>query len=128
MSDEERSLVHTSEFLVGDSAGTNLDRVTDVAARMSEALESHPEIFDGLGDDDEVDLFELGYRCFGDDPVLVSDPEAVVAVLQTFLRGERGGDLPLEWGRVDLTLKTIALALDMRRAVNPPPAPAPSED
>lgn len=50
MSDEERSLVHTSEFLVGDSAGTNLDRVTDVAARMSEALESHPEIFDGLSE------------------------------------------------------------------------------
>ena len=99
MSDEERSLVHTSEFLVGDSAGTNLDKVTDVAARMSEALESHPEIFDGRGDDDEVDLFELGYRCFGDDPVLVSDPEAVVAVFQTFLGDEEGSDLPLEWGR-----------------------------
>ena len=56
MSDEERSLVHTSEFLVGDSAGTNLDRVTDVAARMSEALESHPEIFDGLGDDEGAEV------------------------------------------------------------------------
>ena len=32
MSDEERSLVHSSEFLAGDSAGTNPDRVTDVAA------------------------------------------------------------------------------------------------
>ena len=32
MSDEERSLVHTSEFLVGDWAGTSLDRATDVAA------------------------------------------------------------------------------------------------
>lgn len=126
MSDEERSLVHTSEFLVGDSAGTNLDRVTDVAARMSEALESHPEIFDGLEDDEEVDLFDLGYRCFGDDPVLVSDPEAVVAVFQTFLSDDEDNYSPLEWGRVDLTLKTIALALDMRRAVNPPPAP--SED
>ena len=121
MSDEERSLVHSSEFLVGDSAGTNLDRVTDVAARMSEALESHPEIFDGLGDDDEIDLFELGYNCFGDDPVLVSDPEAVVAVLQTFLSDDGDNYSPLDWGRVDLTLKTIALALDMRRTVNPPP-------
>ena len=128
MSDEERSLVHTSEFLVGGSAGTNLDRVTDVAARMSEALESHPEIFDGLGDDDEIDLFELGYHCFGDDPVLVSDPEAVVAVLQTFLSDEEDNYSPLEWEKVDLTLKTVALALDMRRAVDPPPAPAPSED
>ena len=126
MSDEERSLVHTSEFLVGDSAGTNLDRVTDVAARMSEALESHPEIFDGLGDDEGADPFELGYRCFGDDPVLVSDPEAVVAVLQTFLSDDEDNYSPLDWGRVDLTLKTIALALDMRRAVDPPPAP--SED
>ena len=128
MSDEERSLVHTSEFLAGDSAGTNLDRVTDVAARMSEALESHLEIFDGLGDDEGVDPFELGDRCFGDDPVLVSDPEAVVAVLQTFLSDDEDNYSPLEWGRVDLTLKTIALALDMRRAVDPPPAPAPSED
>ena len=121
MSDEERSLVHTSEFLVGDSAGTNLDRVTDVAARMSEALEAHLEIFDGLGDDEGVDPFVLGYRCFGDDPVLVSDPEAVVAVLQTFLSDDEDNYSPLEWGRVDLTLKTIALALDMRRTVNPPP-------
>lgn len=121
MSDEERSLVHTSEILVGDSAGANLDRVTDVAARMSEALESHLEIFDGLGDDEGADPFELGYRCFGDDPVLVSDPEAVVAVLQTFLSDDEDNYSPLDWGRVDLTLKTIALALDMRRAVDPPP-------
>lgn len=126
MSDEERSLVRTSEFLVGDSAGTNLDRVTDVAARMSEALKSHPEIFDGLGDDEGTDPFELGYHCFGDDPVLVSDPEAVVAVFQTFLIDAEGNYLPLEWERVDLTLKTVALALDMRRTVDPPPAP--SED
>lgn len=125
---EERSLVHTSEFLVGDSAGTNLDRVTDVAARMSEALESHPEIFDGLGDDEEVDLFELGYRCFGDDPVLVSDPEAVVAVLQTFFGDVRNGEMPLDREWVDLTLKTIVFAMDMRRSVDPPPDPAPSED
>ena len=122
MSDEERSLVHTSEFLVGDSAGTNLDRVTDVAARMSEALESHPEIFEGLRADGEIDPFELGYHCFGDDPVLVSDPEAVVAVFQTFLGDDEDNYSPLEWEKVDLTLKTVALALDMRRTVNPPPA------
>lgn len=128
MSDEERSLVHSSEFLTGDSAGTNLDRVTDVAVRISEALESHPEIFDGLGDDDEVDLFELGYRCFGDDPVLVSDPEAVVAVLQTFFGDVRNGEMPLDREWVDQTLKTIALALDMRRAVDPTTAPDPSGD
>ena len=124
MSDEERSLVHTSEFLVGDSAGTNLDRVTDVAARMSEALESRLEIFDGLGDDEGADPFELGYHCFGDDPVLVSDPEAVVAVLQTFLLDDEDNYSPLEWEKVDLTLKTIALALDMRRTVDPPPDPS----
>lgn len=98
MGKEARSLVHTSEFLVGDSAGTNLDRVTDVAARMSEALESHLEIFDGLGDDEGADPFELGYRCFGDDPVLVSDPEAVVAVLQTFLSDDEDNYSPLDWG------------------------------
>lgn len=127
MSDEERSLVHTSEFLTGDSAGTNLDRVTDVADRISEAWETHPEMFEELGDGDEIDPFELGYYCFGDDPVLVSDPEAVVAVLQTFLSDEEDNYPPLDWEKVDLTLKTIALALDMRRALDPPP-PEPSED
>ena len=121
MSDEERSLVHTSEFLVGDWAGMSLDRATDVAARMSEALESHPGILDGRGDYDEIALFELGYRCFGDDPVLVSDTGVAVAVLLTFLGDEVDNYSPLEWRRVDLKLKTIALALDMRRAVDPPP-------
>lgn len=56
MGKEARSMIHVSEFLYGDSAGANLDRVTNVAARMSEALETHPEIFDGLGD-------ELGQKC-----------------------------------------------------------------
>ena len=114
-------MVHVSEFLYGDSAGTNLDKVTDVAVRIKKDIFSHPEMFDGLGLYDEVDPFELGYHCFGDDPVLVENPEAVVAVFQTFLQDTNGNDLPLDRDRIHPKLKTIALAMDMRRAVNPPP-------